>query len=68
MEFEVHEVYAVDVLISTGEGKVGADLTQQFKTNMFRKHSTMLSSGLIRPRTEARGPPSTKETQTRRTG
>lgn len=24
-EFEVHEVYAVDVLISTGEGKVRAN-------------------------------------------
>lgn len=24
-EFEVHEVYAVDVLISTGEGKVNDD-------------------------------------------
>lgn len=23
-EFEVHEVYAVDVLVSTGEGKVSA--------------------------------------------
>lgn len=25
-EFEVHEVYAVDVLVSTGEGKVRRDL------------------------------------------
>lgn len=25
-EFEVHEVYAVDVLISTGEGKVSISL------------------------------------------
>lgn len=33
MEFEVHEVYAVDVLISTGEGKV-RDLPQGLKTNV----------------------------------
>lgn len=41
MEFEVHEVYAVDVLISTGEGKVGGVLMQQFKTNTFRKRISM---------------------------
>lgn len=34
MEFEVHEVYAVDVLISTGEGKVRGDLPQGLKTNI----------------------------------
>lgn len=37
VEFEVHEVYAVDVLISTGEGKVGDDLMQWFKLNKFRR-------------------------------
>lgn len=68
MEFEVHEVYAVDVLISTGEGKVGGVLMQQFRTNTFRKHSNvLLSFGLLRLRTEARGPQCTNETPTRRT-
>jgi len=26
-EFDVHEVYAVDVLVSTGDGKVGINST-----------------------------------------
>lgn len=41
VEFEVHEVYAVDVLISTGEGKVRGDLTQGLKTNIWRKYITV---------------------------
>lgn len=41
VEFEVHEVYAVDVLISTGEGKVRGDLLQGLRTNVLRKYITM---------------------------
>lgn len=45
-EFEVHEVYAVDVLISTGEGKVRASSPHSpvslFSLSLRLKHSPLI--------------------------
>lgn len=66
-EFEVHEVYAVDVLVSTGEGKVKR-LTVVWLTFFSRLSLTKFHNYIfffIRQRMEVKGPQFTNETPTR---
>lgn len=64
-EFEVHEVYAVDVLVSTGEGKVRG-LVILFKQilwiNIFNNICSVFH---FRQRMEVKGPLFTKGTPTK---
>lgn len=63
-EFEVHEVYAVDVLVSSGEGKVRVYQSYQrgLTDGVFQQHQYKCDlTYSFRPRMQDREPPFTNE-------